>query len=104
MAPSSDLPALSQPGQSNAEATAFFLPCSTITRIGTDIAATLHERVSVIGLAVYRDRSILALRIPSPWGEPLALPVMVCLRRKSEDEPRLVKRAGIWGDDASEEA
>ncbi len=34
---------------------------------------------------------VLAVRVPSPWGgEPLALPVMVCLRRKGEEELSLV--------------
>src|SRR5260221_138350 len=47
-ASSSDLPLLSQPGQSNAEATAtgFFLPRSTITRIALAMCATLPLRHS----------------------------------------------------------
>jgi hypothetical protein len=37
---------------------------------------------------------VLALRIPAPWGgEPLALPVLVRLRRKGEDELTLVEQA-----------
>jgi hypothetical protein len=37
---------------------------------------------------------VLALRVPSPWGgEPLALPVMVRLRRKGEKELTLVELA-----------
>jgi hypothetical protein len=43
-------------------------------------STAVAHKVSAWGLNVV----ILALRLPSPWGgEPLALPVMVCLHRKS---------------------
>jgi hypothetical protein len=39
---------------------------------------------------------VLALRVPAPWGgEPLALPVMIRLRRKGEDELTLVEQAAF---------
>jgi hypothetical protein len=43
------------------------------------------HKVTAWGLNVV----VLALRVPSPWGgEPLALPVMVCLHRKRKEEQR----------------
>jgi hypothetical protein len=43
-------------------------------------STAVAHKVTAWGLNVV----VLALRIPSPWGgEPLALPVMVCLHRKS---------------------
>ena len=47
------------------------------------ISTAVAHKVTAWGLNVV----VLALRIPSPWGgEPLALPVMVCLHRKSKKE------------------
>ena len=46
-------------------------------------STAVAHKVSAWGLNVV----VLALRLPSPWGgEPLALPVMVCLHRKSTRE------------------
>ena len=60
------------------------------------VASTaVAHTVSTWGLNVV----VLALRVPSPWGgEPLALPVMACLRRKGnkdeeEEELSLVELA-----------
>ena len=45
-------------------------------------STAVAHKVTAWGLNVV----ILALRLPSPWGgEPLALPVMVCLHRKSKE-------------------
>ncbi len=45
-------------------------------------STAVAHKVTAWGLNVV----VLALRVPSPWGgEPLALPVMVCLHRKSKE-------------------
>ncbi|HEX6448674.1 MAG TPA: transposase [Trebonia sp.] len=53
-------------------------------------STAVAHKVTAWGLNVV----ILALRVPSPWGcEPLALPVMACLRRKGEQELSQVELA-----------
>jgi hypothetical protein len=53
-------------------------------------STAVAHKVSAWGLNVV----VLALRIPAPWGgEPLALPVLVRLHRKGEDELSLVELA-----------
>jgi DDE superfamily endonuclease len=45
-------------------------------------STAVAHKVTAWGLNVV----VLALRVPSPWGgEPLALPVMICLHRKSKE-------------------
>lgn len=63
-------------------------------------STAVAHKVTAWGLNVV----ILALRVPSPWGgEPLALPIMACLRRKGEAElsqvelaVTLVSQLGRW--------
>ena len=46
-------------------------------------SSAVAHKVTAWGLNVV----ILALRVPSPWGgEPLALPIMICLRHKGDKE------------------
>jgi hypothetical protein len=53
-------------------------------------STAVAAKVTAWGLNVV----VLALRVPSPWGgEPLALPVMVCLRRKGTEQLSLVEQA-----------
>jgi hypothetical protein len=53
-------------------------------------STAVAHKVSAWGLNVV----ILALRVRAPWaGEPLALPVMVCLRRKGDEQLTLVELA-----------
>lgn len=53
-------------------------------------STAVAHKVSAWGLNVI----VLALRVVAPWGgEPLALPVMICLRRKGDDELTLIEQA-----------
>jgi len=53
-------------------------------------STAVAHKVTAWGLNVV----VLALRVPAPWGgEPLALPVMIRLRRKGEKELTLVELA-----------
>jgi hypothetical protein len=53
-------------------------------------STAVAHKVSAWGLNVV----VLALRVRAPWGgEPLALPVMVCLRRKGDEQLTLVELA-----------